>query len=64
MKRTGDKKNAKNSSLARQKFSRRKQFVVAAVYQALKECGIIEEDGKKADSEKIADKWIQGIFLY
>lgn len=36
MKRTGDKKSSKN----RQKFSRRKQFVISALYQALKECGI------------------------
>jgi len=55
MKRSGDKKSKKN----RQKFSRRKQFVVSAVYQALKECGIIQEDGKK--SEKEGDKWIQDL---
>eukprot|EP01114_Cavostelium_apophysatum_P021096 TRINITY_DN725_c0_g1_i1.p1 TRINITY_DN725_c0_g1~~TRINITY_DN725_c0_g1_i1.p1 ORF type:complete len:302 (+),score=54.57 TRINITY_DN725_c0_g1_i1:118-906(+) len=36
MKRSGDKKSKKN----RQKFSRRKQFVISALYQALKECGI------------------------
>jgi len=36
MKRSGDKKSKKN----RQKFSRRKQFVISVLYQALKECGI------------------------
>jgi len=36
MKRSGDKKSEKD----RQKFSRRKQFVISALYQALKESGI------------------------
>jgi len=62
MKRSGDKKSGPLKNQARQKFSRRKQFVISAVYQALLECGIIQEDGKKpADIEKQKDKWIQDL---